>query len=187
MSILSQPITLQSLFGPQRKIGPINAQVVPNESTSDILTITKQPVQKGAPITDHAYKEPTTFSMTAFFKENGFVAGLANTFSGGGLQQLYQDLLDLQASRIPFDVITPKRVYPSMLMAGLSQTTDKTTENCLSVTMSFQQVLIVNIGVIQVDPSKLKNPGSNAATRPSGPKSVIKSLSEGARALAGRG
>lgn len=183
MSILGQPITLQSLFGPKRKIGPIDAQVVPNESASDTLTITNQPVQQGATIADHAFKNPTTFTLTALFKDNSVVNGILGTFSGNGLSKLYQDLLDLQVSRVPFDVITPKRIYHSVLMSSLSQTTDKSTENCLSVSMTFQEIIIVNVTTVQVPRSKLKNPGSNGATQNAGKKSALLSLKTGVGAL----
>lgn len=163
MSFLTQPISISSLFGTKRTIGDIDLQVVINESTSDILTITKQPVQQGAPITDHAYKEPTVYSVTAFFPDNIFVS----------LSKVYQDLLDLQNAMTPFVVVTPKRVYPSMLLAALSQTTDKQTENCLSVSMSFQQVIIVNVVTTQLPRSKQRTPKVTQSTLPVGTKSAL--------------
>ena len=56
-------ITLQSLFGVGRSIGTIAVDVILNEETNDTLTITKQPVQTGASMTDHSYLEPTILSM----------------------------------------------------------------------------------------------------------------------------
>lgn len=183
MSFITEPITLQSLFGPKRKIGPINVQVVTNENTSDVLTITKQPVQQGASITDHAYKEPTTFSMNVLFKDQNILSAFLATFSGNGLSKIYQDLLDLQNSRVPFDIVTPKRIYRNMLFSMLSQTTDKTTENCLSISASFQEVILVSVTTVQVPRSSLKNPGSNGATQNAGKKSALLSLKEGVGAL----
>lgn len=183
MSFLSEPITLQSLFGPKRKIGPINVQVPINENTTDILTITKQPVQQGAAITDHSYKEPTIFSMTALFKDNSLISGLLNTFSGNGLSKIYKELLDLQNSRVPFDVVTPKRIYKNVLFATLSQTTDKATENCLSISAGFQEVIIVGVSTVQLIRANLRNPGSNGATENAGKKSALQSLNEGVGAL----
>lgn len=183
MSFLSQPITLQSLFGPKRQIGPIDVQVVTNESTTDKLSITQQPVQQGASISDHSFKEPTTFSMNVLFKNNGLLSGLLSTFTGGGLSKIYQDLLDLQDSRMPFDILTPKRIYHNMLFASLSQTTDKSTENCLSISASFQEIIIVSISTVSVSRSALKNAGSNGATQNAGKKSALLSLKEGVGAV----
>lgn len=183
MSFLSQPITLQTLFGPKRKIGPIDVQVVTNESTTDVLTITKQPVQQGASITDHAYKEPTVFSQQVRFKDDGLISGILNTFTGSGLSKLYQDLLDLQNSREPFDVITPKRIYHNMLIGTLGVTTDKKTENVLAVSLSFQEVILVSVSTVQVPRRNLKNAGVNGATQNAGKKSALLSLKEGVGAI----
>lgn len=174
MSFLSQP--LQSiLIRPKRMIGDIKVQVVVNEQTTDTLTITKQPVQQGAAVTDHAYMEPTQFSHTIYFS----AAGFENLLSGGnGLSQIYQQLLQLQSSAVPFDVVTPKRIYHNMLLSSLAMTTDKNTENTLAIHASYQQVIFVPILATSVQRSNLKNPGANGATQNAGRKSALKSLSE---------
>lgn len=169
MGFLSVPIGISSLFPNNRKIGTINVNVVINESTNDTLTITKQPVQQGASITDHAYKEPTTFSMSIYFRDNLTTS----------LSKLYQNLLDLQTSRVPFDVTTPKRIYKNMLFATLGQTTDKNTENTLAIQASFQEVIIVSVSTTTVPRIKQKNAGATGATQNAGKKSALLSLKEG--------
>lgn len=169
MSFLTEPISIQTLFGDRRKINDITIDVILNESTTDTLTITKQPVQQGASITDHAYKEPTGFSMSVYFTD-----GLLTSLSS-----IYQSLLDLQNSRIPFDVITPKRIYRNMLIATLSQTTDKRTENCLAIQASFQEVIIVKVSTTQVPRVKQKFAGVTGKTEKAGSKSALLSAKEG--------
>lgn len=173
MSFLVQPITIQSLFGKNRKIGSITVNVVVNESTSDDLTITKQPVQQGASITDHAYKEPTTLGMQVYFSDNIFLS----------LSKIYQDLLDLQNSRVPFDVLTPKRIYRNMLISSLKQTTDKSTENCLSLGISFQEVILVSVSTTTVPRARQRNAAVTGATQNAGKKSALLSLKQGVGAL----
>jgi len=170
MSFPAEPITLQSLFGPKRTLGSIQLQVVVDETTNDTLTITKQPVQVGASITDHAFKEPTSLSMTAYFKNNNLITGLQSTFNGSALSELYQQLLLLQISRAPFVITTPKRIYKDMLLQNLRQLTDKFTENCLKVEMTFQQVIIVNVSTTNVPRANQKNPQSNQGTKNVGQK-----------------
>ena len=171
MSFLSQP--LQSiLIRPKRQIGDIKVQVVVNETAVDTLTITKQPVQQGASTTDHAYMEPTTFSHTIYFA----AAGFENLFGPNSLSQIYKQLLALQSSAIPFDIVTPKRVYNNFLMASLSQTTDKLTENTLAIHASYQQVIFVPVLATSVQRSNLKNPGANAPTQNGGAKSALFTL-----------
>lgn len=179
MSFLSQPIQIIPIQ-PQRSIGggipgmaPILMQVVVDERTTDTLTITKQPVQQGATITDHSYLEPTVFNSTAYFKDNSLslLGELNSLFSPStGLAKIYANLLALQALRTAFNIVTPKRIYTSMLLASLSQTTDKSTENCLSVSMSFQQIIIVTVSTTNVPRTSQSNPGSTGATQNAGTK-----------------
>ncbi|STL39876.1 bacteriophage protein [Escherichia coli] len=66
----------------------------------------------------------------------------ATSLLGLSPQQTYQELLDLQESRIPFDVVTGKRLYSNMLIRALEVTTDKTTENVLSAVLTLREVII---------------------------------------------
>lgn len=172
MSII-QPISLQTFLGPNRKLGNLNVQVVINESTNDTLTITKQPVQQGASITDHAYREPTAFSATMFYRDNPLKS----------LSKTYQELLDLQNSRVPFTIITPKRIYKSMLISALGQTTDKSTENCLSIQLTCQEIIIVSVTTTQVPRGKQKQAAATGKTEAAGKKSALSVISTGIQGL----
>lgn len=185
MGFLDQPLSLISI-APNRSFGGITAYVTVSENTNDTLTVTKQPVQQGASITDHAYKEPTSFSTSILFKNNSILSGISS-LTNNGLAKMYQDLLDLQSSRVPFDVITPKRVYHNMLLTVLTQQTDRNTENCLSINASFQEVILVSVATTSVPRLKQKNPGSTGATQNAGKKSALVSLTQGVGALFGAG
>jgi len=174
MSFLSQPLQ-DVIFGPSRMIGSIAVQVVVDEATTDTLTITKQPVQQGASITDHAYMEPTVLSMTIYFSGNSTLSFLPTPLS-----TIYQQLLTLQSSRVPITVTTPKRTYFKMLIASLSQLTDKNTENCLKISVAFQQIIIVSVSTVQVPRVNQKTPAKTGATQPAGVKpSVLNKLDGG--------
>ena len=162
MSFLSVPISIFAVR-PTRKIGELSANVIIDESTNDTLTITKQPVQQGASITDHAYKEPTLFSTTILFRDN----------PAKSLSKIYQDLLDLQASRVPFTIITPKRIYTNMLIAAIGCTTDKQTENLLKITLQCQEIIIVQVTTTQVPRQRQRQPGTTGKTENVGKKSAL--------------
>jgi hypothetical protein len=175
MSFITQP--LQSiLIRNKRQIGTIAVDVVISESTIDNLEITQQPVQQGATISDHAFKKPTTLSMQIMFGA-GPLADLPKT---------YKDLLDLQSTVVPFDIITPKRKYSNMLFSALGMTTDKKTENALSITCSFQEVLIVSLGTAVVPRSHQKSPQKTAAIQQTGNQSFLSSLTQGVGKLFGQ-
>ena len=177
MSFLSQPLQ-DVLLGPTRLIDTIAVQVVIDENANDTLTITKQPVQQGAVITDHAYSEPTVLAMTIYFSGNSTLS-----FIPTPLNAIYQQLLQLQSSRVPIVVTTPKRTYLSMLISSLSQLTDKYTENCLKISISFQQIIIVSVSTVQVPRVRQKNPGSTGATQPAGAKSSVAYQGAGGQTL----
>lgn len=192
MSFITEPVSIIPLR-PQRKIGEINVKVVIQENTNDTLTITKQPVQQGASITDHAYKEPTVLGMTIYFASNDLQSLLTTdiitnpleTLNGGlnGLSKIYRDLLDLQNSRVPIDIITPKRIYKNMLISTLAQTTDKNTENVLKIDISFQEVIIVSVSTTQVARIKQRIAAVTGKIENAGKKSALRSLKEGIGAL----
>jgi hypothetical protein len=177
LSFLGAPIT-EIFIRPQRKIGDIKVQVVINENATDTLTVTKQPVQQGASIADHAYKEPVGFSCTLFFQDN---PGLSQSLSS-----IYKSFFDLQASLVPFTIVTPKRIYYNMMMTTLTQTTDKNTENVLALSLAFQEVIIVSVTTTTVPRTKQKNAGSTGATQAAGKKSALASLKEGIGAFFGK-
>lgn len=172
MSFLSEPVQNILVFN-KRYIGSIRVQVVVSEQTTDVLTVTKQPVQQGASITDHSYKEPTVFAHSIYFQDNLTTS----------LSKLYQQLLDLQSSGEPFIIVTPKRTYKSMLMTSLAQTTDKLTENCLAIHASYQQVILIPIESATVPRINQKNPGTTAATQSAPKKSIIKQGADAAASI----
>ena len=170
---------LSTLFHQQsRKIGLIIPSVVVSEKHSDTLEITEHPVEIGAAVADHAYKRPSEVVMEVGFAGGGSLLDFADTSSIGlslGLspQETYQELLDLQNSRIPFDVVTGKRLYSNMLIRALEVTTDKTTENVLSAVLTLREVLITQTQQITVaNKSDMKDGASTSAVANAGTKTT---------------
>lgn len=170
---------LSTLFHQQsRKIGLIVPSVVVSEKHSDTLEITEHPVEIGAAVADHAYKRPSEVVMEVGFAGGGSLLDFVDTSSIGlslGLspQETYQELLDLQNSRIPFDVVTGKRLYSNMLIRALEVTTDKTTENVLSAVLTLREVLITQTQQITVaNKSNMKDGASTSAVANSGTKTT---------------
>lgn len=145
----------------KRSIGPFSGYVCMTEDSTDVLEITQHPVQRGASITDHAYLQPATVSIRFIYTPSLTTP----------LDQTYQELLDLQASREPFTIVTGKRVYKDMLFKSIGVTTDVTKENILSVIGDFQQVILVDIEETNVPVrSKQKIPQKTDMTENKGDK-----------------
>ncbi|MDE2403045.1 MAG: hypothetical protein KGL90_15420 [Burkholderiales bacterium] len=150
-----------------RKLGGIIPDVVIEEVHADTLTITDHPVEQGAAITDHAFKNPAELTMRIGWSAgsvalNGVISGVVSgTLLTGKLKtvrDVYDDLLKLQASRQPFDVSTGKRLYTSMLIRSLAVTTDAATENALVATVVLRQIIIVQTKAAKLKASALKSP-----------------------------
>jgi hypothetical protein len=170
MSILNQPLVFLAI-PPVRSFAGIKGYVTLTESTVDKLTITKQPVQQGATISDHAFKEPISISITMLFGQN----------LTQNLNQIYASLLALQQPIPPailatFTVTTPKRNYNNMLLTTLTCTTNKQTENVLSISATFEECITVPITTTNVPPSQLQNAANNQGTQNAGKKSFLAAL-----------
>jgi hypothetical protein len=149
------------IFAPHsRSIGPIVAQVTIQEQERDELTVTEHPLEQGAPIADHAFKRPSEVTIRA-----GWSAQWAGdlTATGGGV---YAQLLGLQASLVPFDLHTGKRVYPDMLIGSLTVTTDEHSEFALMADITCRQIILVRTSTgqaaISSDKEAQKDPENTA-------------------------
>ncbi|KLF68643.1 phage baseplate protein [Klebsiella aerogenes] len=170
---------LSTLFQQQsRRIGLIVPSVVVSEKHNDTLEITEHPVETGAPVSDHAYKRPSEVVMEVGFAGGGSLLDFIDTSSLGltlGLspKETYQQILDLQSSRIPFDVVTGKRLYSNMLIRAIEVTTDRTSENVLMAVLTLREVIITQTQQIVVaDKADMKEGANTSAVINSGTKAA---------------
>ena len=161
-----------------RKIGLIIPDVVVSEKHQDALEITEHPVEIGAPVSDHAYKRPSEVTMEIGFSGGGSLLDFADTSAlgislGTSPKEIYQQILDLQASRVPFDVTTGKRQYSNMLIRAIDVTTDRTSENVLMCVLTLREVIISQTQSITVaDKADMQEGVSTASLQNTGTKSV---------------
>lgn len=162
------------LFKPRRSIGFVIPDVVVSELHHDELAITMHPVEQGAPISDHAFKQPAILFMRCGWSNTRgglFASGGFLLQNEGFINQVYQALLDLQAMREPFQVFTGKRFYDRMLLAAIDVETDAKSETALMVTCRLQEVIIVSTQAVQVGAasSSQSQPQSTSPTQSTGP------------------
>ena len=134
-----------TLFKSQgRRIGIVVPTVVVSETHTDTLEITEHPVESGSNIADHAYLKPAQVKMDVGFAGGGAwpFDAIASMLTPPGPAEIYQQLLDLQASRTPLDVVTGKRKYQNMLIQSMEVTTDNLKENVLRATLTLREVRI---------------------------------------------
>jgi len=111
-----------------KNIGPVAVNVIIRESHTSSLGITQIPVETGAKITDHAYKEPKQVELD-FADE-----GAANTWDA---------LVRFQEKREPFIMMTGLYQYKNMLIKELRAERDESTFRILKGTALLQEIILV--------------------------------------------
>ena len=143
---VAETILLQALtVVPYRAIGTIIADVTVEEQHSDTLTTTKHPVELGASITDHAYKEPAQLTLRVGWSDSGNYDGYVN--------DVYNELLSLQASAQLQNIYTGKRSYQNMLILNVTTMTDEKSPQTLMVVARCEEIIIVTTQTSTLPPA----------------------------------
>jgi hypothetical protein len=132
-------------------VGGLFFDGIMSSETEEQLTITSHPVQSGANISDHAYREPTRITMDIMMSDalGCRVPGQFNSFFEKSVTA-YRRLLDLQRSRIPVSVHTRLGTYQNMLIETISAPDDVSTRDGLRCTVTLREVLVAKVGVTKV-------------------------------------
>lgn len=130
----------QILVGSSRSIGGIRPEVVIEETGRDSLFITNHPVERGAAISDHAFKMPVECELRCGWSDSGNYQGYSKA--------IYAALQALQNARSPFTAVTGKRTYKNMLICGLEVTTSAGSEYALFVRVLLREVIIVSTSTV---------------------------------------
>jgi hypothetical protein len=155
-------ILFRQPYRQSRRIQDFTTYMTIEESGEDELVITEHPVQYGSEITDHAYKKTPTLNLRVQFDQ---------VRSGMPLDEVYRRMLELQDSRVPFEVVTGRRLYKDMLFKSLTHTTDRATSNVLVISAQLKQIKITNVVTTKVPPrEKQAQPGRTGATENAGQK-----------------
>jgi hypothetical protein len=176
---------LSVLFSQQRRrIGIIVPSVVISEKHMDALEVTEHPVEIGAPVSDHAYDRPSEVTMELGFAGGGSLLDDIDTTQvfnvdtglslGTSPADVYQQLLELQKSKVPFSVTTGKRQYQNMLVRAIEVLTDKTSENVLMATLTLRELLITETQKVSTTPAEnMQYPQDTAGVSNTGLKNPI--------------
>lgn len=159
----------QILVGSRRSIGGIIPDVVVEEISRDTLFITNHPVERGAAISDHAFKMPVEVEMRCGWSDSGNFQGYSRAINAA--------LLALQNQRQPFTANTGKRTYSNMLIAGLEVSTSAGSEYALFVRVLLREVIIVGTTTVAAGSGSQANPArtggvTNGGTRQAAPSSA---------------
>lgn len=125
-------------------IGPVFFDAVFSMTHEANVTITSQPVEIGANISDHAYVEPDTVTMEI---------GMSDASEGAGSNHsvnAYNMLRSVMEAREPISLYTRLKSYTNMMVVSISTTDDYTTSTALRASIMLQKILIVNVATVKV-------------------------------------
>lgn len=115
------------------------------------LKITDHPVQTGANISDHAYLEPRELTIELAMSDtaSSIVDG---QFSGSWSRSVkaYEVLRELQAQRIPMQVLTRLGLYKNMMITALSVPDDYKTLYGLRASVTMKEVLVATTKTVKI-------------------------------------
>ena len=140
------------------------ADVTIEEKHRDETVVTDNPLEQGAPASDHAYQKPAMLSLRIGYSNS-------NPTIGNPLyvDVVYALLLQLQQARVPFGLVTTKRLYQNMLITSLSTFTDEKWSSAMIITMDLKQLILVNTQTVSVGAAQnMKAPGVDGATNMTG-------------------
>jgi hypothetical protein len=126
--------------------GTITADAVIEERSDDESVITENPVENGSVTNDHAYDLPQELELTYAWSAGSSQANGQISF----LNSMYQQVLTLKQGKVLLAVVTGKRFYQNLLIKGISQTTDKDTENILVLRIALKQLLLTTTQTVTI-------------------------------------
>ena len=118
-----------------------------NQNTA--ITITQHPVENGASITDHSYRNPNRFSFDVGMTD----VVTSPMFPGSGTRSVnaYNALVELQQTRRLLTLGTKYQSnYTNILIESIDVSDDYRTVNALRATINLVEVIIVKTKYTQV-------------------------------------
>lgn len=184
------------LLGTKRSIEPTNLEgqlsgeaIIPDvtiaEVHSDEVTVTSHPVDTGAQIADHAFRQPAVVICTFGWSDS---SRLVNSLFDGSLfkgiesvKDVYDKLLRLKDARQVLKLSTGKRVYDAVIITKLMTTTTVDTENSAIIEVTFQEILTARARTVTLASVTQSNASRTAGTSNGGNRSAQQILLGGAR------
>lgn len=161
--------------------------VVISEMHSDEVSVTSHPVDVGAMVSDHAFRQPALIVCTFGWSDSSrLINSVMNLSILKGLEtvkDVYQKLLELKDARQPLKLSTSKRVYDCVIITKLMTTTTVDTENAAVIEITFQEIIVAKAKTVTLSAATQRDPSQTAGTKNGGQRypSAASQLLGGAR------
>lgn len=165
-------MSIQRLFiRSRRSLGGVEFDAVLREDHSNKISVTKNPVEFGADISDHAIIEPKSLTIIAEVSDNplfdlgnigAIIEPITNIFGSSTesnttrTKAAYSTLTSFMESREPIEVQTKLKNYTDMLITNISTSQDKDTGQILNMSITIEEILITESETIEISSSQLE-------------------------------
>jgi hypothetical protein len=153
----------------QKSLAGVELDAVISETHNNNISLTKNPVELGTDITDHAIIEPKKISIVAQVSDTplgtaalGEIVDSVTGFFGTSTSQnltrstaAYNAIKEIVEQREPIEVQTKLVLYTNMLITSLNITQDKDSSRVALMNITLEEVLITSSEIIQFDPDDL--------------------------------
>lgn len=188
----------------KKSLGGIQLDAVLSETHTNEVRLTKNPIELGADITDHAIVEPKKINIIAQVSDTPLgvaalgqivdsVTGLFGTSTSDNITRsnaAYNALVQLMENREPIEVQTKLKLYSNMLITSISTKQDKDSSRAVLLVINLDEALITESQIVKLDAEQLEegspreqatspeNKGRQEAITPNDTtnKSVLKSV-----------
>lgn len=154
----------------------VKLDAVIKESHSSPIKITKNPVELGADITDHAIIEPKKVQIEGVVSDTplGFEAATQLVDSATSLfgssdsegvtrsQQAYNELDGIKNNRELVEIQTGLKLYENMLITDIKVSQDKETSKAVFLNIDAEEIIITETEIIKLPASQLE-PGNTVS------------------------
>lgn len=165
-------MAFENLFVRTKKsLGGIQLDAVLSETHNNTIRLTKNPVELGADITDHAIIEPKRLNIVAQVSDSplgtaafgeivDLVTGLFGTATTSNITRsnaAYNAMVQLAEQREPLEVQTKLKLYSDMVITSLTTSQDKNTSRIAAMNITLEEVLITESQIVKLDPEQLQD------------------------------
>lgn len=164
-------MAFENLFIRTRKsLGGIQLDAVLKETHSNEIRLTKNPVEIGADITDHAIIEPKRINVVAEVTDTplgaaalgeiiDLVTGLFGTSTSANITRsnaAYNALVQLMESREPIEVQTKLRLYSDMIITRINTAQEAGSSRIANIIIDLEELLIVESELVTLNSDQLQ-------------------------------
>lgn len=165
----------------KREFAGVSLDAVLSEDYSSPITLTKNPVEFGANITDHAIIQPKKYTLTGVVSNTPLsiagavgqivdnVSGLFGDSSGTNLsrsQSAYETLQTIKNAREPIEVQTGLGILQNMVILDIQVNQTKTTSKAVFFSAPMEEVIITDSQVLTFPGSSLSGSTKSQTASP---------------------